>query len=53
MTSPTSPTVLEAIDPDIDHAMLLINTVTSCEQWLRHLSTPIVKAFAPAQAVSP
>jgi len=29
-------------------SMLLINTVTSCERWLRHLSIPVVKEFAAA-----
>jgi hypothetical protein len=24
-------------------SMLLINTVTSCERWLRHLSIPVAK----------
>jgi methylenetetrahydrofolate dehydrogenase (NADP+) / methenyltetrahydrofolate cyclohydrolase len=33
-------------------SMLLINTVTSCERWLRHMSIPIVKEFATVQAAS-
>lgn len=32
-------------------SMLLINTVTSCERRLRHMSIPVIKEFAPARAV--
>ena len=30
-------------------SMLLINTVTSCERWLRHLSIPVAKEGSPRQ----
>jgi methylenetetrahydrofolate dehydrogenase (NADP+) / methenyltetrahydrofolate cyclohydrolase len=33
-------------------SMLLINTVTSCERWLRHLSIPVTKGRLATQAVS-
>jgi methylenetetrahydrofolate dehydrogenase (NADP+) / methenyltetrahydrofolate cyclohydrolase len=33
-------------------SMLLINTVTSCERRMRHMSIPIVKEFAQARALS-
>jgi methylenetetrahydrofolate dehydrogenase (NADP+) / methenyltetrahydrofolate cyclohydrolase len=32
-------------------SMLLTNTVTSCERWLRHLSIPVVKEFTAAPAI--
>jgi methylenetetrahydrofolate dehydrogenase (NADP+) / methenyltetrahydrofolate cyclohydrolase len=32
-------------------SMLLINTVTSCERRLRHLSIPVIEEFAPVRAV--
>ncbi|MFY9770485.1 MAG: hypothetical protein WAK04_09670 [Xanthobacteraceae bacterium] len=33
-------------------AMLMINTVTSCERWLRHLSIPAVNERLAVQAAT-
>jgi methylenetetrahydrofolate dehydrogenase (NADP+) / methenyltetrahydrofolate cyclohydrolase len=33
-------------------SMLLINTVTSCERWLRHLSIPVAKERLASQAAT-